>query len=211
MKTIILFLLVIILVGCGTTTETAEDISNKVNPVEYLGTPNVESETLETEDEYAEDPAITDETDLPAPSYGELAYDDASDDCSILTADDIETVCGVSTTDEDQIANINQGQVCVKLFKTEDPIKSVKIFYTGDNSRGGLSPESLAETSCAGMNAEMITDYSCYSEGAGKTVFVYGKKRTIGIANALPIDDYFVCSSEQLKELGKIVSDRLHK
>jgi len=183
------------------TDAETEDTSSKTTEVNEEATKEVEEETKNVVDEKTDEKTDSDN----------LAADDTTDDCSLLSVDDIKEVCGAMTVAEDQVANVDQGQVCIKMFKTDDPMKSMKVYYTGDNSKGSLSAETLAESSCNGMKAEMITDYSCYAEIAGKSVYVFGKKRTVIINNALPMEDYFLCSREQLKELGKIVSDRIYK
>ncbi len=205
-------IMVMAIVGCSEEPKETPNGPNDIVDVPQDDASDTEAagETEEVPEspegiEDAQEPA---EDDIPAV---EITFDDSSDDCGLLSAGDIKYVCGAATVEEEQTANIDQGQICIKVFKTDDPMKGMKIVYTGDNSRGGLAPETIAEGSCGGMKAEMIDDYSCYAETAGKTVFVFGKKRIVNIANTVPMEDYFVCSKEQLKELGKLVSDRLYE
>lgn len=141
-------------------------------------------------------------------SSEELADDDTSDDCNLLSADDIKDVCGADTVKDVKEPNTGIGQVCETLFATSDPLKGIKITYTG-----GYNPEAvetLMDNCINSRNGEEITEYACYTEDAGKTATIHGKEWKIFVSNYMPMEDYFICSAEQLKELGKLVSDRIY-
>ncbi|HOI18689.1 MAG TPA: hypothetical protein PLX15_02390 [Candidatus Woesearchaeota archaeon] len=213
MKKIAIISMIILLgflIGCSEKSRTddvnnlKEGIGQTNNPLEPLENQQIPKDIMDKEIE-----EVNEVDEIVEDVNQEIIWDDGTDDCSLLTVEDIKLVCGVDTVDDSQDSNLNQGQVCIKLFKTDDPLRSMKIFYTGDNSRGGLTPEVIAKASCDGMKAEMITEKSCYADSAGKSVFIYGATRTIVLANAMPMEEYFICSKEQLKQLGKLVSDRL--
>jgi hypothetical protein len=139
----------------------------------------------------------------------DLAADDTTDDCNLLTVEDIKSVCGVETTKEVREANEGIGQACQNVFMTDDPMKGFKITYSG-----GYNPEpSVIKTlvdGCVDTGGEKIDGYTCFSEMAAKTTVVHGKKWKVMLANYMPMEDYFICSRDQLKELGKLVSDRIY-
>ncbi|MFH0875887.1 MAG: hypothetical protein V1859_08160 [archaeon] len=220
-KIMYLAILAALVIALGCSQQALENTANKQGMPENALPENSQrvqerdinaAPAQETEIDASTTDAITDVSDEEPvkTTVTSLDFDDAADDCTLLTPDDIKKVCGAETAEENQEANINLGQVCIRMFKSNDPLKSMKIHYTGDNSRGGLAPEVIAKQSCDGMKAEMINDHSCFAETAGKSVFVYGKKRIVVIANAMPMEQYLLCSREQLKELGKLVSERLY-
>ncbi|MCF7862159.1 hypothetical protein K9M79_08030 [Candidatus Woesearchaeota archaeon] len=125
------------------------------------------------------------------------------ENCSLLTVEDIQETCGITTIEEDIKPQTGIGQVCSRLFKTDDPLQAIKIVCNGR-----YNPDDI-DTLMEGCGYA-ITDKSCYNGALGESVTVYGKDWRIVFSNTDFSGDHTVCTSEQLKTLGKIVSDRIY-
>jgi uncharacterized protein YcfL len=225
-KIILLCILAILVIGCASKEQIINDVQKKVEniekqeydkrvadmqstkeqlEVEKESTDKPEEETLNNNEKTGSEVTLSD-----AGSGLGLAEDDTTDDCLLLTAEDIKNICGVDTTAEEQEVSKGTGQVCMTMFKTNDPMKSAKISYSGGYNPTPEVIETLMTACVDSLKGERITDYACYAEAAGKVAVVHGKKWKITIGNAMPMEDYFICTPEQVKELGKLVSDRIY-
>jgi hypothetical protein len=202
MKLIIL-LLIILLTGC------IEDVSHSdVQPVSENDMQTVGVQAEVNPDETMDNLSPVGLPEFEEDTIPQIAEDDTTDDCNLLTVKDINEICGVETTKQVLTPQESIGQVCATLFATEDPLRAIKFFYNK-----GYDPkdyDTLMTDCIDNKGGEKITDYACYKKGAGKSVVIYGKKWRIFLLNTMPMEEHLACTPKQLKILGETVSNRIY-
>ncbi|MFH1591490.1 MAG: hypothetical protein ABIC95_06200 [archaeon] len=125
-----------------------------------------------------------------------------SPDCSLLDVEDILTVCGVEAVAREE--EVPAGQACAKRFDAGQG----RAVYLSYSAVGGDS--KIQYSHCLrNLGGESVGDFACFAPRAGDTVYVYSKEHTIVLVNTVAIEDYWLCSADELKELGRIISGKI--
>ncbi|MBN2330956.1 MAG: hypothetical protein JXC85_04005 [Candidatus Aenigmarchaeota archaeon] len=139
---------------------------------------------------------------------------DAAGDCSLLTPEDIMNVCGVNTTIE--IQEPDEDEACVTRFvktgtKYADRIyQSATIRYNTDYDPETDDVNTLITNLENNLGAERLTDHAVYVGMAGNWSIIYGTKYRIIVHNYVPLRPDAMCTYDQIKTLGILVSDRIY-
>ena len=212
-KIILVFAVLFILLASGCTTTPPATDNNEDDETEDNPTPTPE-ETPEATPE-----ATPEETPEETPeATPEVSPEETPDvvepgeegnlemECGLITAQDILEVCGavVTTNVKDEVENAT---VCSVTFEAEDATHSV--LYT--HAIVGGSVELQMSNCTDNLSGEAVGDYACFAPGLGNSVAVYGTESTAVIKNLMPMEEFYVCSHDQLKELGLIASSRIYE
>jgi len=146
-----------------------------------------------------------------APSEASLGPD-AAGDCSLLTPEDILNVCGVETTAE--IQETEEGYFCETMFvktgaKYGDRIyQSVTIRYDEDYDPD--SDDANTTFKKWANTGEKLSDHAIFIPAAGDWSIIFGTKYKIIVHNTVYTHPDVICTPDNIKELGILVSDRIY-
>ena len=193
-------LLIIIIVTSGCVTETEKTQNNILPPENDTSTETTEGPNAKS-------------TENPNSTITELGPD-AAGDCSLLTPEDILNVCGVNTTIE--IQELRTEDVCsTRLVKDgtkyADRIdQSITIRYVTDYDPDTDDVNAMIESIVDKLDAERLSNYAVFIPLSGDWSVIYGTKYKVVVHNTMPSSPNIICTPDQIKELGILVSERIY-
>ena len=121
-------------------------------------------------------------------------------------------VCGINTTEEIQEPKKEKTEVCRTRFVKSSAeyadrvYESVTLRYDEDYPD---DVDTVIENYVYNLKAERLSDHAVFVPAAGNWSIIYGTKYRIVVQNTLPSSPKIICTAQQIKELGKRVSERI--